>query len=111
MDRFPALRLILKLGRIGAAVMAFAITFLAIWLLWPSLGWWTLLLAPFKVFVEIFLADSLYPGLLGWASLGLAINIGLLAVIILLDRHSCEASIAASLKLHKRWVRARRSAL
>jgi hypothetical protein len=71
----------------------------------------TLLLAPFTVFVEIFLADSLYPDLLGWATLGLAINIGLLAFIILLDRDSCEASIAASLKLHKRWVRARRSGL
>ena len=71
----------------------------------------TLLLAPFRVYVHIFLTDSLYPGLLGWASLGLAINIGLLAVIILLDRHSYEASVAASLKMHKRWVRARRSGL
>lgn len=71
----------------------------------------TLVLAPFEVFVHIFLAPSIYPELLGWATLGLAINIGLLAVIILLDRHSYEASIAASLKLHKRWIRARRSGL
>ena len=71
----------------------------------------TLLLAPFEVFVQIFLASSIYPELLGWATLGLAINIGLLTVIILLDRHSYEASIAASLNLHKRWIRARRSGL
>ena len=69
----------------------------------------SLLLAPFEVFVHIFLAQSLYPGLLGWAVLGLAINSGLLAVIILLDHHSYEASIAASLKLHKRWLQARSS--
>ena len=71
----------------------------------------TLLLAPFEVFVHIFLAQSIVPELLGWATLGLAINIGLLASIVLLDRHSYEASIAASLKLHKRWSRARRSGL
>ncbi len=58
MERFPALRLILKLGRIGAAVLAFAVTFLAIWLLWPSLGWLTLLLAPFVLAVSYFLFKS-----------------------------------------------------
>ena len=71
----------------------------------------TLVLAPFTVFVHIFLAPSIYPDLLGWAVLGFAINAALLAVIILLDGHAYEASVAASLKLHKRWVRARRSGL
>jgi len=71
----------------------------------------TLVLAPFGVFVNVFLAPSIYPGLLGWAVLGFAINAALLAVIILLDGHSYEASVAASLKLHKRWVQARRSGL
>ncbi|MEN8204554.1 MAG: putative ABC exporter domain-containing protein [Pseudomonadota bacterium] len=70
-----------------------------------------LVLAPFDVFVHIFLAQSVSPDLLGWAALGFAINAGLLAVIILLDGHSYEASVAASLKLHKRWIRARRSGL
>ena len=79
--------------------------------LFPSSLIGTVVLAPFEVFVHIFLAPSIYPELLGWATLGLAINIGLLAIIILLDRHSYEASIAASLKLHKRWIRARRSGL
>ena len=71
----------------------------------------TLVLAPFEVFVHIFLSPSIYPDLLGWAALGFAINAALLAIIILLDSHSYEASVAASLKLHKRWVRARRSGL
>jgi hypothetical protein len=70
-----------------------------------------LLLAPFEVFVHIFLASSMYPDLLRWALLGVAINAALLAGIILLDRYSYEASIAASLALHRRWVRARRSGL
>ena len=71
----------------------------------------TLVLAPFEVFVRIFLSPSIYPDLLGWAALGFSINAALLAIIILLDGHSYEASVAASLKLHKRWVRARRSGL
>lgn len=71
----------------------------------------TLLLAPFEVFAHIFLAPSIYPDLLRWATLGVAINTGLLASIILLDRHSVEASIATSLELHERWMRARRSGL
>jgi hypothetical protein len=58
MERFPALRLILKLGRIGAALLAIAITALAIWLLWASLGWWTLLLAPFVLAASYFLFKS-----------------------------------------------------
>lgn len=70
-----------------------------------------LLLAPFEVFVQIFLAPSMYPDLLRWTTLGVAINAALLAGIILLDRDSYEASIAASLALHRRWVRARRSGL
>jgi hypothetical protein len=63
-----------------------------------------LLLAPFDVFAHIFLAQSNFPDLLLWATLGLAINMGILTVVILLDRQSCEASTAASLELHKRWV-------
>ena len=71
----------------------------------------SLVLAPFEVFVHIFLSPSIYPDLLGWAALGFAINVALLAVIILLDGHAYEASVAASLKQHQRWVQARRSGL
>jgi hypothetical protein len=70
-----------------------------------------LLLAPFNVFAHIFLSKSIFPDLFTWATLGLAMNVGLVTVVILLDRHSCEASIAASLERHKRWDRTRRSGL
>jgi hypothetical protein len=71
----------------------------------------TLLLAPFNVFAHIFLAPANFPDLLAWATLGLAMNMGLVAVVILLDRHAFEASTAASLELHRRWDRARRGGL
>ncbi|MFZ2168729.1 MAG: putative ABC exporter domain-containing protein, partial [Methylococcaceae bacterium] len=71
----------------------------------------SLLLSPFDVFAHIFLAQAFFSDLLIWAMLGLAMNLGLLAVVILLDRHSCESSAAASLELYKRWDRARRSGL
>lgn len=71
----------------------------------------TLILAPFNVFAHIFLAQAIFPNLLVWAALGLAINVGLITLVILLDRHSGEASTVASLKLYKRWDRARRSGL
>jgi hypothetical protein len=71
----------------------------------------TVLLAPFNVFVHIFLAQSAFPDLLAWAILGLAMNLGLIAAVIRLDRHAFEASTAASLELHQRWDRARRGGL
>lgn len=71
----------------------------------------TLLLAPFAVFAHIFLAQSIFPELSAWASLGLAMDLGLLALVIKLDRYSCEASTAASLQAYKRWDRARRGGL
>jgi hypothetical protein len=71
----------------------------------------TLLLAPFHVYAHIFLAQSNYPELLAWAMLGLAMNLGLVAAVIRLDRHAYEPSTAASLELHQRWDRARRGGL
>ncbi|MGR8952360.1 MAG: putative ABC exporter domain-containing protein, partial [Gammaproteobacteria bacterium] len=71
----------------------------------------SLILAPFTVFARIFLAPSFFPDVLAWASLGLAMNGGLIALAIRLDRHVSEASTAASLKLHTRWDRARRGGL
>jgi hypothetical protein len=70
-----------------------------------------LLLAPFEVYAHIFLARSNVPDLLAWTMLGLAMNAGLAAAVIRLDRHAYEASTAASLELHQRWDRARRGGL
>lgn len=58
MERFPALRLILKLGRAGAALVAVLVTALALYLLWGSLGWASLAAAPFVLAVSYFLAKS-----------------------------------------------------
>lgn len=58
MDRFPALRLILKLGRIGAAIMGVALTGLFLWFAWGGLGWWALSIAPFVLAASYFLFKS-----------------------------------------------------
>lgn len=58
MDRFPALRLILKLGRVGAAIMGLALTGLFLWLAWGGLGWWALAIAPFVLAASYFLFKS-----------------------------------------------------
>jgi hypothetical protein len=39
MDRFPALRLILRLGRIGPALVAFGCCGLWLWQFWGFVGW------------------------------------------------------------------------
>lgn len=70
-----------------------------------------LLLAPFNVFVHIFLSQSIFSDLLIWATFGLAMNVCLVTIIILLDRYSSEAIIVSSLELHKRWDRARHGGL
>lgn len=58
MERFPALRLILKLGRIGAAVMALAVTGLFLAFAWNELGWWSLPLVPAVLAASYFLFKS-----------------------------------------------------
>ncbi len=68
-------------------------------------------LAPFAVFTKLFTAGSVYPQVLGWALAGLVINVVLFGLLVRLDRHAYEASVTASLKLHKRWMQAKRSGL
>lgn len=65
------------------------------------------LLAPFKVFANIFLSETFFPGLLMWATLGMAINAGLVSAVILLDRHVEEELTARGLEFHKRRDRTR----
>lgn len=58
MERFPALRLILKLGRIGPAVLAILAASLFACLLWGALGWIAAALAPLILVFVYFLAKS-----------------------------------------------------
>jgi hypothetical protein len=46
MDRFPALRLILRYGRAGSAAVAVMIALATIAALWPAIGWPSVVLAP-----------------------------------------------------------------
>lgn len=64
-----------------------------------------IVLSPFAVFAEILLARELFPDLLGWAAVGLCINVILLSVIIRLDRRTAEQSLAESARLNNRWAR------
>ncbi|MGE0231069.1 MAG: hypothetical protein AB7O39_05430 [Flavobacteriaceae bacterium] len=58
MDRFPALRLILRCGRAGAALLAVLVTALAIVVAWGFIGWWALLAAPFVLIFSYYMAKS-----------------------------------------------------
>ena len=58
MERFPALRLILRLGRGGAAITALFVTVAALALVWNALGWLSLIGAPPVFAVSYFLAKS-----------------------------------------------------
>ncbi len=58
MERFPALRLILRLGRIGALVVALAATAAAVTIAWSALGALALVLVPVVLPFVYFLAKS-----------------------------------------------------
>jgi hypothetical protein len=58
MDRFPALRVILKLGRIGAFIVGAALTSLFLWFAWGGIGWWAVSIAPLVLAATYFLAKS-----------------------------------------------------
>ena len=58
MERFPALRLILRLGRAGAAVVALIVAALVVGWGWPTLGWLSVLTALFAFAFSYFLVKS-----------------------------------------------------
>jgi hypothetical protein len=58
MDRFPALRLILRHGRLGAAIAALIVTALATDYLWSRVGAWSLASVPFVLVASYYLAKS-----------------------------------------------------
>ena len=68
------------------------------------------LLAPFAVFANLFLAQSLFPDLMLWAGCAIAINAGLLLVIIRFDGRAADHALLASRRLSNRWARMRQGA-
>ena len=71
----------------------------------------TVLLAPFDVFVRATLAETIFPGLVVWASLAFSINLALLAVVMWLDANYLEAAVAASARMHRLMQQARRGGI
>src|SRR5262249_3071686 len=57
-------------------------------------------LTPLRWFVEAFLAERLWPDLMQWVALGLAVNLGLLVVVFLLDAQYLEAAATASERVY-----------
>jgi ABC-2 type transport system permease protein len=72
---------------------------------WPG----TALLAPFEVFSHAILADAFFPDLLCWAAGAVAIDLGLLVLIVKLDADYLEGAAAVSQKLYERMQRAMKS--
>ena len=66
------------------------------------------LLAPFDVFGRTLTAETLFPGLVAWASVALAINLALCVVVLRLDVNYLEAAVATSQKIYDKIQRMRR---
>ena len=70
----------------------------------------TILLAPFAVFAELFLAQKIFPDLVAWALLAITINAALVLVIIALDGRTTDRSLSESRRLSTRWARMKQGA-
>jgi hypothetical protein len=87
------------------------------WLLLDPLEWpdrlersmaMQVVLAPFRPFVLAFTAERLWPDLLAWGTLGLALDLAMIGLILKLDAEYLETSAHASARLYARRERARR---
>lgn len=65
-------------------------------------------LAPFRPFVLAFTAERLWPDLIGWGTLSLALDLAMIGLILKLDAEYLEASAHASARIYARRERARR---
>jgi hypothetical protein len=70
----------------------------------------TILLAPFVVFAELFLAQKIFPHLVAWAVPAITINAALVLVIIALDGRTTDRSLSESRRLSSRWARMKQGA-
>jgi hypothetical protein len=69
-----------------------------------------ILLAPFAIFAEIFLAQKIFPDLVVWAIPAITINAALVPVIIALDGRTTDRSLSESRRLSRRWARIKQGA-
>lgn len=69
-----------------------------------------IVLSPFIVFAELFLVEALFPDLVLWALVAIAINGALLLVILALDGRAADHALLASRRLSNRWARMRQGA-
>ncbi|MHA3913501.1 hypothetical protein [Halovulum sp. GXIMD14793] len=65
----------------------------------------TIILMPYIVFAELFLAQSLFPQLAFWATMAILINAALLWAIVRLDGRTFERSLSQNTRLSNRWER------
>ena len=70
----------------------------------------TILVAPFAVFAELFLAQKIFPDLVAWAVPAITINAALVLVIIALDGRTTDRSLSESRRLSTRWARMKQGA-
>jgi hypothetical protein len=69
------------------------------------------LLAPFEVFGRTLAAETIFPGLVGWGAGALALNAGMVAIILRLDANFLETSMRASQHRQERIQQARRGSI
>jgi hypothetical protein len=67
----------------------------------------SILLWPFRPFVMAFTAERIWPELLGWSALGLAVDLAFLGLVMTLNSQFLEASAAASTRIYDKIRRAR----
>jgi hypothetical protein len=67
----------------------------------------TVILLPYIVFAELFLARAQFPEMALWAATAILINGVLLWAVIKLDRHTSEFSLRENARLSDRWERMR----
>ena len=65
-------------------------------------------LTPFRWFVLAFTAERIWPDLVHWGGLSLAVDLALLAFVLALDAQYLESAAAASAKVYARIEKARR---
>lgn len=65
----------------------------------------TVILMPYIVFSELFLAQTLFPHLAFWATIAVLINVALLWAVVMLDGRTTDSALREHARLSDRWER------